>query len=86
MAASAYLSDDPLQIGSLKGQDWGKFIAVLVLVIGIFFATFASITETKESESGFFGSSLGYINKNMLGNEGFGSFGSGNTDLEGDDT
>ena len=40
-AASAYLSGDPLQIGSLKGQDWGKFVAVLVLIIGIFFATVA---------------------------------------------
>ena len=35
LAASAYLSGDPLQIGSLKGQDWGKFVSVVVLVIGI---------------------------------------------------
>ncbi|MBL6997116.1 MAG: fibronectin type III domain-containing protein, partial [Phycisphaerales bacterium] len=31
-AASAYLSGDPLQIGSLKGQDYGKFMSVLILV------------------------------------------------------
>ncbi|MBC8523549.1 hypothetical protein H8D29_06440 [PVC group bacterium] len=82
-AASAYLSDDPLQIGSLKGQDWGKFVSVLVLVVGVFFATVASINE---SDDGFFESSLGYIKNNMLGDEGLGSFGSGNTDLEGDDS
>jgi hypothetical protein len=44
-AASAYLSDDPLQIGSLKGQDYGKFLSVLVLVIGIFLATLISFTS-----------------------------------------
>ena len=85
-AASAYLSGDPLQIGSLKGQDWGKFVAVLVLIIGIFFATISSINNTTENDEGFFGSSLGYINKNMLGNEGLGSFGSENTDTAGDDS
>ncbi len=82
-AASAYLSDDPLQIGSLKGQDWGKFVSVLVLVVGVFFATVASITE---SDDDIFESSLGYIKSNMLGEEGLGSFGSGDTDLEGDDS
>ncbi|MCF7858136.1 MAG: hypothetical protein K9N07_02265 [Candidatus Cloacimonetes bacterium] len=34
-AASAYLSKDPHQLGSLKGQDFGKAIFVLVLVVGI---------------------------------------------------
>ncbi len=34
-AASAYLSRDPQQLGSLKGQDFGKAVFVLVLVIGI---------------------------------------------------
>jgi hypothetical protein len=82
-AASAYLSGDPLQIGSLKGQDWGKFVSVLVLVVGVFFATVASITE---SDDDIFESSLGYIKSNMLGEEGLGSFGSGDTDLEGDDS
>ncbi len=36
-AASAYLSRDPQQLGSLKGQDFGKAIFVIVLVIGIVF-------------------------------------------------
>ncbi len=34
-AASAYLSKDPHQLGSLKGQDFGKAIFVIVLTIGI---------------------------------------------------
>lgn len=34
-AASAYLSRDPQQLGSLKGQDVGKAIFVIMLVLGI---------------------------------------------------
>ncbi|MDP8267632.1 MAG: hypothetical protein P9L97_02775 [Candidatus Tenebribacter davisii] len=34
-AASAYLSKDPHQLGSLKGQDFGKAIFVVILTIGI---------------------------------------------------
>ena len=34
-AASAYLSKDPHQLGSLKGQDFGKAAFVIVLIIGI---------------------------------------------------
>ena len=34
-AASAYLSKDPHQLGSLKGQDFGKAIFIIVLTIGI---------------------------------------------------
>ena len=84
-AASAYLSGDPLQIGSLKGQDYGKFLSVLVLLIGIFFATTISMTESDESD-GFGTGALNYIKNNILGNEGFGSFGGGDTDIEGDDS
>ena len=84
-AASAYLSGDPLQIGSLKGQDYGKFVSVLILVIGLFFATTVSLTQSTES-AGFGSGALGYINNNMLGSEGLGSFGGGNTDTEGDDS
>ncbi|MEO0137852.1 MAG: DUF6754 domain-containing protein [candidate division WOR-3 bacterium] len=32
-AASAYLSREPLLLGSLKGQDWGKMIIIGVLLI-----------------------------------------------------
>jgi len=40
-AASAYLSGQPEQLGSLKGQDIGKLIVGIFLVIGCFFATLA---------------------------------------------
>lgn len=33
-AASAYLSREPLLLGSLKGQDWGKMIILGVLMLG----------------------------------------------------
>jgi hypothetical protein len=32
-AASAYLSREPLMLGALKGQDWGKFIFMIILVV-----------------------------------------------------
>lgn len=38
-AASAYLSGEPMQLGSLKGQDVGKAIAMVVIVIGALAAT-----------------------------------------------
>ena len=41
-AASAYLSNDPEQLGSLKGQDVGKVIAAVLLVIGCLVATLAN--------------------------------------------
>jgi len=34
-AASAYLSRDPHQLGSLKGQDFGKALIVILLIIGV---------------------------------------------------
>lgn len=39
-AASAYLSQDPLQIGSLRGQDVGKAIVMLAILVGAFMVTF----------------------------------------------
>lgn len=38
-AASAYLSNEPKQLGSLKGQDVGKFIAMIAILAGTFAAT-----------------------------------------------
>ena len=43
-AASAYLSGEPKQLGSLKGQDVGKFIAMAAICIGVFVATMYSLT------------------------------------------
>ena len=38
-AASAYLSKDPKQLGSLKGQDMGKLIAMIAILLGSLMAT-----------------------------------------------
>jgi hypothetical protein len=38
-AASAYLSREPLLLGSLKGQDYGKFILMMLIVAGVICAT-----------------------------------------------
>jgi hypothetical protein len=43
-AASAYLSGEPDQLGSLKGQDVGKVLVALGLVIGVLSATLAVLT------------------------------------------
>jgi hypothetical protein len=42
-AASAYLSKDPKLLGSLKGQDVGKFIFLLVILVGVLFVTLNSL-------------------------------------------
>lgn len=34
-AASAYLSQEPTQLGSLKGQDFGKLVFIIVIVLGV---------------------------------------------------
>jgi hypothetical protein len=44
-AASAYLSGDPDQLGSLKGQDLGKVLVGCLLIVGSTLATLASVTN-----------------------------------------
>ena len=34
-AATAYLSRDPMFLGSLKGQDWGKVLIFGMIVLGV---------------------------------------------------
>jgi len=41
-AASAYLSEDPKQLGSLKGQDVGKTVAMAAIIIGALAMTLSS--------------------------------------------
>lgn len=38
-AASAYISRDPLLLGSLKGQDWSKIILLVMFVVGTLLVT-----------------------------------------------
>ncbi|MFH0938852.1 MAG: DUF6754 domain-containing protein [Planctomycetota bacterium] len=45
-AAGAYLSHDPVQRGSLRGQDAAKLILLAVILIGIFVATFNPLDMT----------------------------------------
>ena len=40
-AASAYLSREPVLLGSLKGQDWGKALAILAVLVGVILETIA---------------------------------------------
>ena len=65
-AASAYLSNDPEQLGSLKGQDIGKIIAAALLVLGCLIATLAVTLDTWR---GWQIAEL-YIKDNILGTEG----------------
>jgi len=46
-AASAYLSNEPRQLGSLKGQDVGKSIAMLVIAAGVALFTLNQITRVQ---------------------------------------
>lgn len=45
-AASAYLSAEPKQLGSLKGQDVGKFIAMGAIAIGVMIETLFVMTDS----------------------------------------
>ncbi len=61
MAASAYLSGEPDQMGSLKGQDAGKAIASVLIIVGVVLATFAAL-----SPGGFATAALGAL-RGILG-------------------
>jgi hypothetical protein len=43
-AASAYLSRDPDQLGSLKGQDVGKLIVAALMIVGVGLLSLATVT------------------------------------------
>ncbi len=43
-AASAYLSGEPKQLGSIKGQDVGKLIGMISIVAGVIILTLAAVT------------------------------------------
>ena len=60
-AASAYLSGEPVQLGSLRGQDVGKILAGLLIVVGCGLA----------SVFGADGASVLFIKDHVLGGAGF---------------
>jgi len=67
-AASAYLSGSPEELGSLKGQDVGKALVALGIVVGVFFATVATIGTLagNESVASWFGAVESFIRETML--------------------
>ena len=51
-AASAYLSGQPDQLGSLKGQDIGKILVGILIIIGVSLATLASTSAPAPDAEG----------------------------------
>jgi hypothetical protein len=41
-AASAYLSQEPAQLGTIKAQDWGKVVAIFLMILGAAIYFFSS--------------------------------------------
>tara|TARA_R110002095_G_scaffold1432_4_gene7451 strand:+ start:23138 stop:24364 length:1227 start_codon:yes stop_codon:yes gene_type:complete len=74
-AASAYLSGEPQQIGSLKGQDFGKLIGGLLLIAGCLIMTLSAYESRgvapDEENKTFLQSAQTYLKENILGKGGF---------------
>jgi hypothetical protein len=60
-AASAYLSGSPEELGSLKGQDIGKLIVWIFMLIGVTLFTIAAITDSEQLMA-----AVNYIRGTML--------------------
>lgn len=74
-AASAYLSREPQQLGSLKGQDFGKLVGGILLIVGCIIMTLSSFESQgnppdKENPSMLQSAQI-YIKENILGKGGF---------------
>lgn len=72
-AASAYLSGEPQQLGSLKGQDFGKLLCGVLILVGCLLTPFAIQSGpdvTTRVQRGF-ASAGEYLQDNILGDEGF---------------
>ena len=65
-AASAYLSGEPHQLGSLKGQDFGKVVGVALLVTGCALATVLAFVGSPPLEA-----ALTYLRDHIVGERGF---------------
>jgi hypothetical protein len=68
-AASAYLSGEPQQLGSLKGQDVGKFIAGLFLIVGAVLMTASQFVHRGESgeRTGPLQDAITFMTESLLG-------------------
>lgn len=67
-AASAYLSGEPDQLGSLKGQDAGKLLAAALLIAGCMLATLAALSDADSTAE----SLLAFLKDTILGRGGMG--------------
>tara|TARA_B100000029_G_scaffold435719_1_gene449909 strand:- start:1359 stop:2570 length:1212 start_codon:yes stop_codon:yes gene_type:complete len=65
-AASAYLSGEMHQLGSLKGQDMGKFLGAILIIAGCLLATLTYFT----GEDSFAQTVVSYLTDNVLGDKG----------------
>ncbi len=79
-AASAYLSGEPQQLGSLKGQDFGKLVGGLLLIAGCLIMTLASLDSASqklddnlqiEESTSYLEAAQTYLKENILGKGGF---------------
>lgn len=79
-AASAYLSGEPQQLGSLKGQDFGKLVGGLLLIAGCLIMTLSSLQTASLKSDGksrvaesatFLEAAQTYLKENILGKGGF---------------
>ncbi len=46
-AASAYLSREPLMLGALKGEDWGKVVFIALLIVGTIVSLLFGVNGTR---------------------------------------
>lgn len=60
-AASAYLSREPLLLGSLKAEDWGKAVFIVAAVVGVIMATIVGTVGPDEVLTGLRKIGQGFI-------------------------
>ena len=65
-AASAYLSGEPDQLGSLKGQDIGKIIVAAGIIIGVTFLTLGTVAGPETSIGSAFMAAAEYLKSVIL--------------------
>jgi hypothetical protein len=71
-AASAYLSGEPQQLGSLKGQDFGKLIGGILILAGSLLLTFAELLPdwgAADGSPGFFQQAAVFIKQSLLSSQ-----------------
>lgn len=66
-AAGAYLSRSPVELGSLKGQDVGKFIVAIMIIVGSLATTLAAASDP-QSVTGSWGRAVTkFLQQTVLG-------------------